>query len=395
LTRSATLGTYLRVYTQKFELNYCQLPINNLEYHVSLKRILKYFVIISFLSLAVSACAPGEKTNPDPEGAQETGDTQPTVTVGYQGMLNPWKAAIESKRFSQVTGRDIAWRKFNSGSEVITAMASGDVDLAVAGSSPIATAMSRGLELELVWILEAIEANEALIARQGSGIKTLQDLKGKTVGVPFASTTHYHLLFALEHNNIDTKDLTVLNLQPDAIAASWAQDRIDAAFIWSPVLDQLKANGTVIVSSGELAKLGRPTFDGLIAQQEFAQKNPEFMAQFIGVIAAADADYRDHADAWTADAPQVQAIAKVTGAKAADVTQVLSQYAFPDLNQQVSSQWLGGDKDHGAAKALADTSQFLKAEQKISEVLPDYSRYVNASYAQAALEASAVAATSP
>lgn len=350
---------------------------------MNFKSILKFLVILSFLALYASACKPSETTA-----------AQSPVTVGYQGMLNPWKAAIENKRFSQVTGREIAWRKFNSGSEVITAMASGDVDLAVAGSSPIATGMSRGLELELVWILEAIQENEALIARKDSGIQTIQDLKGKIVGVPFASTTHYHLLFALEHNQMETKDLTVLNLQPDAIAASWAQDRIDAAFVWSPVLDQLKQDGTVILSSGELAKLGRPTFDGLIAQQAFAKQNPEFMAQFIGVIAAADADYRENATAWTADSPQVQAIAKVTGAKAADVTQVLSQYEFPDLNRQVSSQWLGGGKDQGAAKALADTSQFLKAEQKISEVLPDYSVYVNPSYAQAALDASAVA-TSP
>ena len=362
---------------------------------MNLKRILTFLAIISFLSLFLNACAPSEKDKSDTQGTGGTSTTQPTVTVGYQGMLNPWKAAIENKRFAQVTGREITWRKFNSGAEVITAMASGDVDLAVAGSSPIATGMSRGLELELVWILEAIEANEALIARQGSGIETIQDLKGKTVGVPFASTTHYHLLFALEHNKIDTKDLKILNLQPDAIAASWAQDRIGAAFIWSPVLDQLKANGKVIVSSGELAKLGRPTFDGLIAQQAFAQQNPEFMAQFIGVIAAADADYRDNAAAWTPDSPQVQAIAKVTGAKAADVTQVLSQYQFPDLTRQVSSQWLGGGKNQGAAKALADTAEFLKAEQKISEVLPDYSRYVNASYAQAALAMNPVASAAP
>ncbi len=361
---------------------------------MNLKSILKFSVIISFLTLFVLACAPSQDSTSDDSGLADP-SSQPAVTVGYQGMLNPWKAAIEKKQFAQVTGRKIKWRKFNSGSEVITAMASGDVDLAVAGSSPIATGMSRGLDLELVWILEAIEDNEALIAREGAGIETIQDLKGKTVGVPFASTTHYHLLFALEHNKIATDELTILNLQPDAIAASWAQDRIDAAFVWSPVLDQLKKNGKVIISSGELAKLGRPTFDGLIAQQSFSQKNPAFMAQFIGVIAAADADYRKHGAQWTAETEQVQSIAKITGAKAADVVQVLSQYRFPDLASQVSSEWLGGGKDQGAAKALADTAGFLKAEKKISEVMPDYSLFVNASYAQSALAKMGVAASIP
>lgn len=356
-----------------------------MEMSMSLKHFVKFSCLALSTVFVLTACDQEQSTENTDSQNPTTTEKQSAVTVGYQGIVNPWKAAIQSKAFTQATGRPINWRKFSSGSEVITAMASGDVQMAVAGSSPIATAMSRGLDVELVWILEAIENNEALVARKDSGIKTMEDLKGKTVGVPFASTTHYHLLFALDHHNVATKDLKILNLQPDAIAASWAQNRIDAAFVWSPVLDEIKKTGDVVITSGELAKLGRPTFDGIIAQKEFAKNNADFMAQFLATLAKADDEYRQNKDTLKPDSEWVKSISQFTGAKAEDVPHILSQYHFPDLQEQVSKTWLGSGKGEGAVQALTDTAAFLKAQKSIPDVLPDYSPYVNATYAQKAL----------
>ena len=49
------------------------------------------------------------------------------VTIGYQQIYNPWKAAIADGKFEEATGYKINWKKFDSGAKVITAMASGDV----------------------------------------------------------------------------------------------------------------------------------------------------------------------------------------------------------------------------------------------------------------------------
>jgi hypothetical protein len=143
-------------------------------------------------------------------------------------------------------------------------MASGDVQIALAGSSPIAAGASQGVDLELAWIVEDIASAEALVARNGSGIAKIEDLKGKKVAVPFVSTTHFHLLFALEHFGVDPKDVEILNLQPPQIAAAWERGDIDAAFVWDPALGQIKKSGEVVITSGELSALGKPTFDGLI-----------------------------------------------------------------------------------------------------------------------------------
>lgn len=307
------------------------------------------------------------------------------VTIGYQQIYNPWKVAIADGVFEKMTGYKINWKKFNSGAKVITAMASGDVHIALAGSSPIAAGVSRGLPIKLFWITENINDAEALVARNGSGVKTMQDLKGKKLGVPFVSTTHFHTLFALEVNKISPKDVKLLNMQPNAIAAAWERGDIDAAFVWDPALGRIKKSGKVLLTSGDLAKLGKATFDGMVVHTDFDAKNAKFMCQFVKAMAAADKAYRDNPKMFSGDSANAKKIVKLVGGDAKDVPGVLALYDFPTLEQQASKTWLGGGKDGGAAKALFFTSEFLKKEKKVDNLLPNYGAVVTDAYAKAAL----------
>jgi taurine transport system substrate-binding protein len=307
------------------------------------------------------------------------------VTIGYQLIYNPWKVAIADGAFEKATGYKINWRQFESGAKVITAMASGDVHLSLAGSSPIAAGVSRGLDVELIWIVEDIASAEALVVRDGSGIIAPQDLKGKKLGVPFVSTTHFHTLFALEQFGINPKDVKILNMTPPNIAAAWERGDIDAAFVWDPALGRIKKNGKVLITSGTLSTWGKATFDGMLVQKKWAAKNPDFMVNFIKTIAAADEAYRSDPKAWTPDSPMVKKIIELIGGDANDVPGVLALYGFPTLEEQASSRWLGGGKNGGAARALYFTSEFLKKEKKIEKMLPDYSAVVNPKWVEMAL----------
>ena len=263
------------------------------------------------------------------------------VTVGYQLVFNPWKVAIASGAFEKATGAKINFKKFDSGAKVITAMASGDVDIALAGSSPIAAGVSRGVPMQLFWITEDIAAAEALVVRDGSGIVAPQDLKGKKLGVPFVSTTHFHTLFALEQFGIDPNDLEVLNMQPNQIAAAWERGDIDAGFVWDPALSRLKASGKVLITSGQLSTWGKATFDGMVVNKDFAADNGDFITTFVKTIAAADEAYRSNPAAWTPDSDEVKAIVGLVGGEPKDVPGVLALYKFPTLEQQASCAWLG------------------------------------------------------
>ena len=308
------------------------------------------------------------------------------VAIGYQLVYSPWIVAIVNGDFEKATGYKITWKRFDSGAKVIGAMASGDVQIALSGSSPAAAAISRGVDAELVWIFEDIASAEALVVRDGSGINAPQDLKGKKLGVPFASTTHFHMLFALEQFGIDPKGVKLFNMQPPQIVDAWRRGDIDAAFVWDPALGEIKKTGKVLITSGLLSSWGKATFDGMIASRKFTAGKPDFMCKFLKTVAAADAAYRDNLADWTSESAEVQAIVKLIGGTPEDVPGVLALYDFPRLEEQASARWLGGGKSGGAARALTFTAEFLKSEKKIPTVLDDYSKFVNPTWVRMVLD---------
>ena len=60
------------------------------------------------------------------------------VTIGYQLTYTPWKAQMDKLKKEGLGGKSIEFVKFNSGTEVINAMASGSIDISLNGSSPTA-----------------------------------------------------------------------------------------------------------------------------------------------------------------------------------------------------------------------------------------------------------------
>ena len=78
---------------------------------------------------------------------------QKEVTIAYQDMMMPWRYAHATGEIEKATGYKVNFRKFGGGGDVIRAMASGQVQIGEAGSAPIASALSQGLPVELIWIM--------------------------------------------------------------------------------------------------------------------------------------------------------------------------------------------------------------------------------------------------
>lgn len=302
------------------------------------------------------------------------------VKMGYQLTYTPIKAQFDAIKAGAL-GKSVELIQFNSGGDVINAMASGSIDISLNGSSPTAAGYSRGVDLQVVYIYDNINNAEALVVRNGSGIIAPQDLKGKKIAVPFGSTTHFHMMFALEQFGIDPRSLDVIDMSPPDLAAAWERGDIDGAFVWDPALGRIKGNGKVLISSGELSNWGKATFDAMVARSGFTKKNPDFMCKLIKMVAAADADYRTNPSSYGPGTAKAKAIAKAVGGNDQQVGGVLALYDFPTLKQQVSATWLGG----GVASALKATSVFLKAQGKIDKVLSSYDGASNAKFANMAL----------
>lgn len=287
------------------------------------------------------------------------------VTIGYVPVVDTYAAAIADHAFEKATGYKIHWQQFSSGGPVIKALASGAIQISTLGSSPIAAAVSHGIQVQLFWILEGIGSNEELVIRNGSGIKSPKDLANKPIAVPAASTSALDLYFALKKWGVNAR---VLNLPPPGIAAAWDRGDIDGAFVWDPALSHIKRTGTVMISSGQICKQsGICTFDGLVVDKNWAAKHPKFMTAFVKVLAKYYADYEKDPGAWTPDSSMVKGVAKFSGADPKEIPGILKNYDFPNLEQQASAAWLGGS----AGKNLVTSASFLKDVGQLDSTLPD------------------------
>jgi taurine transport system substrate-binding protein len=308
------------------------------------------------------------------------------VAIGYQLVYQPHIAAIARGSVEAATGWAVKWVKFDSGQRAIDALAAGEIQFAFAGSSPIAAGASGGVDLRLCWIAADIGAAEALVARDGTAIDPAdpQTLRGKRIAVAFGSTSHFQLLVALGHWSIPETAVTLLDLQPNQLIATWERSDVDAGFVWEPALGRLLRTGKLIVTSGDIAAWGEPTFDGLVVAGSFAKANAGFVIALLQALEAPVADYRADPAAWTADSEPVQAIVSVVGGDPRDVPGVLAHHGFPTLEEQASARWLGDGAESGAVRTLANGSAFLARQGRIGTVQPDYARFVTADFVVAA-----------
>ncbi|MDA3919876.1 MAG: taurine ABC transporter substrate-binding protein [Salinisphaera sp.] len=304
-----------------------------------------------------------------------------TITIGTYNDPVPMQAAAHEGKFSKATGWKVDWRKFDSGSEAIAALASGDLKITELGSTPLAIAASQGVNLEVFMVDYVIGKSESLIVRNGSGIKKISDLKGKKVAVPFGSTSDFSLRGTLKHANIDPRDLTILNMQPDQIVAAWKQGYIDAAFVWPPAQSEILKTGKRLVGADQVADWGYPTFNVLVVNKQFAESHKKELVAFIKELGKVNHEYLADPSSWTPENPVVKAVAAQTGATPAQVPEVIGGYKFLPLKTQLKDAWLGG----GIAKAMKSTAKLLKSEGLIYSVSDDYSKFVTTEYVKAAV----------
>lgn len=302
------------------------------------------------------------------------------VVVGYQTDALPSSVAIANGEFAKATGYEIDFRRFNSGAEIFAAIASGDVQVGYVGSSPFAAAASRGLDVKAFYLASISGTDEALVVRNGSGIEKPSDLKGKRLAAAPVSTDHYQLLSVLKQEGVAEKDAQVFAIPQPEIVAGWNRGDIDAAFVWDPALTEIKKTGKVLLTSKQVADRGAPTFSAWVATAAFAKDNPKFLSTFAAVIDKYSTSFAKDKAAWGPDSDNAKALAKLLGGTPQDHASALTNLSLVSVSQQASDAWLGGGERSGAAKILKDTSEFLKEQKKITQVLPSYAAFVTAEY---------------
>ena len=289
-------------------------------------------------TLLASACTAAEESTDPADGVPAQ------LRIGYQSIPN---GDLIVKHYGwleeALPDTEIIWSRFDSGGDVNTAFLAGELDI----------------DYQVAWIHDVIDDNEALVAVEG--ITEVADLAGTTVAVPFASTTHYHLIAALDEAGLTVDDVTLLDLEPPDILAAWQRGDIDAAFVWYPVLGQLRAaGGTTLITSGELADRGKVTADLGVVSTDFATAYPEALATWV--------EQQNRAVALIQEdkAAAVEAIAAELNLDAEEAEKQIDQLIFLNAAEQASPDYLGTPDHPGRlAEYLRLTAEFLADQGEI------------------------------
>jgi len=335
---------------------------------MSFKRIKRIAAIAVIATSALSGCAID---NSKPDAAKST------IRIAYQADPRGDLIIKNSKWLEEaLPDYNIKWTKFDSGADINTAFIAKQVDFGSLGSSPVARGLSAPLNIpySVAFILEVAGDNEALVARNGTGIESIADLKGKRIATPFASTAHYSLLAALAQNGMSVSDVQLVDLQPQAILAAWERGDIAAAYSWLPTLDQLEKNGKVLITSRQLADKGRPTLVLGAVSNSFAKENPRVVDVWRQQQARALTEIKNDPDI------AAKAIAAEIALSPDEVSQQLTKAVFLTPAQEASPEWLGTDGKPGNLAANLETvSQFLADQKQIPAPAP-LSVFQNAIY---------------
>ena len=101
---------------------------------------------------------------------------KPTIRIGYQTFPSGDLIVKNNKWLEEaLPDYNIKWTKFDSGADVNTAFIAKELDFGALGSSPVARGLSAPLNIpyKVAFMLDVAGDNEALVARNGSGMDTI------------------------------------------------------------------------------------------------------------------------------------------------------------------------------------------------------------------------------
>lgn len=323
------------------------------------------------LTVALAGCMTAGCKKKDASG--NASGKADTVTIGTQEMPNDEGIAKAEKYFESKMGVNVKIVKFESGKDVNNALVAKSIDFGLEGTTPSALAISTDIPVQVIWVHEILGDIEALAVRKKDNIKSIKDLKGKKIAVPFATTSHYCLLRYLESEGMSDKDMTLLDMDPNNAYAAWKRGDVDAAWIWRPALQKvLDDGGEILVSNGDAAKKGYLTANVEVVRTEFAKAHPDLVTKYIQALKEAQDLYKNDKD------KALTSLSKEMQLEKNEVEEQIKGSVWLTAKEQLAGEYLGtSDKKGKMAETLYDTANFLKDQKNITSV-PDKDIFVKA-----------------
>lgn len=206
---------------------------------------------------------------------------QTPVKIGYLPLLyyNAWYYA-DLQGWWKDTGLKPQFKTFNTGMPQIQAFAAGELEIGSLGTVPLLLGTSKGqVNLQAIGIMGNVDNAFGIFVPGPGPIKTVPDLKGKTIGLPVGTNWQLVLDAALRKHGMTQSDVKVVNMQPADAAAALLAGRIDAGMPHISAFYELetKKGFRAIFRGADMAKAPNPInihlYDIIVADTEYGRKH--------------------------------------------------------------------------------------------------------------------------
>ncbi len=161
-----------------------------------------------------------------PAGAQ----SKMTIATGVDPVFSAYYVAQEEGLFKK-HGLDVRINTGPSGSAMVSFLVNGQIESAF--GSEIAGVANHNLDPNIVIVAQATRLVR-WIAVVGRNIDTLDQLKGKKVGIARGSGGEVFWLAMLDKLKLNAADYTVVNVEAPEMVAALERGNIDAYTVWEP-----------------------------------------------------------------------------------------------------------------------------------------------------------------
>lgn len=148
--------------------------------------------------------------------------------------------AIEQGFFA-AEGLEVAVTDYGTGDATMSALLSGDVDVATCSEVPVVAASFQRNDFAVFAVVAASSYGHAIVARKDAGIAVPGDLRGKRVVTLRNTAMHFYLHLALLHQKMSEQDVTLSFLKTDEVVPALVRGEVDAIVMREPYTSQAVA----------------------------------------------------------------------------------------------------------------------------------------------------------
>lgn len=158
------------------------------------------------------------------------------VWIGY----GPFYVADSLDLFKKYNLK-VTMQVFSDPALVPSALASGAIDAALLTYDQVVGQVADGKSQKVVMPIDYSNGGDAIVAAMD--IKKVTDFKGKKIGFNPLSPSDFLLSYALKTNGMTDKDISPINMTPEAVPAAMASGQMPIGVTYEPSLSQIIGQG--------------------------------------------------------------------------------------------------------------------------------------------------------